>query len=138
MKLLLLIVSFAFSAHFADVKDTMKKSGETFTALQKAILVDKDLGTNTMDTAKALTDLFTTAKDSTPNLDNINDPKKREELLVMYKEIMTETVNLSAEMEQIIAEKNFDRAKTQLSKLKEKRKQGHDIFKPQGDSRYVY
>lgn len=135
IKLIFVITTLLFAeTPTADVKDLMVKSGETFSELQRAILVNKDLGPETLELSRKLTDLFEQGRNSTPNLDNITkDPKKRDELIAAYKNIMEETVNLSLVTEQAIADKNLDRAKASISKLKEKRTQGHEIFKPQGE-----
>lgn len=135
IKLLLLVSAFSLAdTQIDDVKGIMTKSGETFNALQRAVIVDKDLGQNTLDLNRSLTNLFEQARNLTPNLDDITkDPKRREELLAMYKAIMAETVEASLVTERSIVEKNLDKTKANLTKLKEKRTQGHDIFKPQGE-----
>ncbi len=135
IKLLLILTAISFAdIQNTDVKEIMVKSGEVFNALQRVVIVDKDLGQNTLDLNRSLTNLFEQARNLVPNLDNITkDPKKRQELLAQYKEVMAETVNASLATEQSIIEKNLERTKANLTKLKEKRTQGHDIFKPQGE-----
>ncbi|OQW52126.1 MAG: hypothetical protein A4S09_08940 [Proteobacteria bacterium SG_bin7] len=135
IKILLLLSTVSFAEiQESNVRELMSKAGETFNALQKAVIVNKDLSEKTFELNRKLTELFELALSSTPNLDDITkDPKKRDELLAAYKEIMADTVNVSLATEQSILEKNLEKTKTNLTKLKEKRTQGHDIFKPQGE-----
>lgn len=136
IKLILLFttISFAQLPKATELKDIMAKSGEAFSALQKAVIINKDLSQNTLDLSRNLTSLLEQARTLTPNLDDLTkDPSKREELLAMYRGIMAETVNVSLATQQSILEKNLALARSNIAKLKEKRTQAHDIFKPQGE-----
>lgn len=113
------------------LKELMARAGDLFNKLQRLIKVNKDLGENTLNLCRQFTEIFRQAKEIKPNLDPITtDPQKKEELLRLYVQIMSELITLTSELETAVNLKDLPKSNDYLNKIKDKRAQAHEIFVP--------
>lgn len=135
IKQIFVITMSVFSLSFAnaqELKQIMARTGEVFTKIQRAILVDKNLGAETQAACHDLSFLFQQSKSQVPDLDRItNDPAKRKELLAKYQELMNRILPLSEELEYFVVNQRLIEATELLKKLKGTQKEAHAIFTPE-------
>ena len=118
-------------ANASELKDAMEELGQSYNALARAIIVDKDLGPSTMQKSQTVNNLLHASLNLTPNWDGITrDPVRQEQLLAMYRKLMSDSLSASYDLEYAIRTQDLQRATDNVMRLREIRSEGHGVFRP--------